>query len=127
MPFPIQVSQEQYEALVALARLGATTPDAQRQLEAFLVDLEKSNGITRYLLLVQWQEADYALPPTVRFPEVWPPELRKKIERIDRPIAKADVDKVLAANAKKPVNVLVTKDPGGTVGWTQIDAFFSVG
>ena len=125
MPFPIQLNQEQYEALVSLARLGATNADTQRRLEAFLVDLETTNNIKRYLLWVQWQEADYPLPPTTRFPEVWPPELRRVIEQVDRPIARADVNAVLRTNAKNPTNVLVTQDPGATVGWTQIDAFFA--
>lgn len=119
-----KLTQEQYSALVALARSGIPV-DGRLALEEFLKDIEKSNGATRYLLWVQWQEADQPLPPTVQFPDKWPPELRKLIERIDRPIAKADVDAVLAANASKPVNVLVTKDPAGRVGWTQEAVFFT--
>lgn len=124
MPFPLQLDQQGYEALIALARKGASTPDEARRLDTFLVSLEKNNGINRYGLWVQWQEQDQPLPPTTRFPEVWPPNMRFFLELISRPIARVDVDAVLKQQARKPTNVLVTKDPGAIVGWTAVDQFF---
>lgn len=118
------LTQEQYEALVSLSRRGATTESSLRQLEVFLRSIEKANGVTRYFLLVQWQESNQALPPTAEFPKVWPPELRATIELISRPIARADVDALIKKKAKQPVNVLVTTDPAGVVGWTQLDKYF---
>lgn len=115
---------EQYEALAYFARAGLE-PDKLREVNAFLTDIEKSNGVTRSFLWVQWQETDYALPPTARFPDKWPPELRFSIERTDRPLARADIDKVLASKAKKPVTILVTTDPGAELGWTPINDYFS--
>lgn len=120
----LTLNQEQYLALVSLARAGATTPDQQRVLEKFLKDLESSNGMSRYSLLVQWQELESPLPPSTDFPAVWPPEMRALVERTDRPIAKVDVTKVVADKAKNPTNVLVTKDLGGIVGWTRLNDFF---
>lgn len=122
----ITMTLEQYQALVALSRRGTSSSDQQLSLEEFLVDIEKKNGIIRYLLWVQWQELEQALPPTVKFPEVWPPELRRLLQQINRPIARADVDAVLSAAAKKPTNILVTRDPAALVGWTPIDVFFRV-
>lgn len=117
------LSQEQYEALVALARIGAATPQQKRDLEAFLEPIEKAAGITRYKLWVQWQEAD-APPPKGEFPETWPPELRYYFELLSRPIARTDVDRVLVLRARNPVNVLVTPDPAALVGWTKLEDFF---
>ena len=124
MPFPLQLSQQDYEALIALARKGAASAEEQRQLNDFLRRLETNNGITRYGLWVQWQEQHQPLPPTARFPEKWPPEMRFYIELVSRPIARADVEAVLKQKARKPVSVLVTRDPGAIVGWTELDQFF---
>lgn len=120
------LSQEQYEALIFLARRGAEGNAQQlTQLDLFLRDIEKSNGVTRYFLWVQWQELSAPLPPGTNFPEKWPKELRKAIELIGRPIARADVDQVLDRYASEPMTVLVTKDPAALVGWTPIDDFFT--
>ena len=120
----------QYEALIALARDGTKNSDGSvdsdkaRKLDAFLRLIEKQNGVTRDAVWVQWQEMGEALPPTTNFPSVWPPEKRYFIELVTRRIARADVDQMLAARANKPINVLVTKDPGARLGWTPIDSFF---
>jgi hypothetical protein len=124
MPFPLQLAQQDYEALIALARKGAATPDEKRRLDTYLISLEQSNGITRYGLWVQWQEQDQPVPPKARFPETWPPNMRYYLELISRPIARCDVDAVIKQQARNPINVLVTKDPGAVVGWTQVDQFF---
>lgn len=121
----LTVTQEEYESLVTLARAGATTADKQRQLDAWLKLIEKKNDITRHQLWVQWQEADSPLPPQVSFPEVWPPEMRALIQQFSRPISKADVNALLEKKARKPVTVLVTSDPGATLGWTALDAYFA--
>jgi len=119
----VTLTLEQYEALSRLARNGAT-PDRVREIDAFLVDVEKANGVSRSFLWVQWQEAGQALPPTAKFPEVWPPELRMNIERVDRAISRADIEKALSSRARRPVKVMVTVDPGAELGWTPIDDFF---
>lgn len=118
------LSQEQYEALSALARRGATTPDMLRALDAFLRQIERDNGISRYGLWIQWQEMDQPLPPNIEFPKTWPPEQRFYLEMLSRPIAKADVDKVLALKARKQTNVLVTPDPAAMVGWIDYETYF---
>lgn len=120
----ISLEQDQYEALVALARKGAVAPEGARALETFLIDLEKRSGVHRYLLWVQWQELGQPLPQGTDFPTQWPPEMRARIDLISRPVSRADVQAVLAAQALQPTNVLVTRDPGALVGWTQLDAFF---
>jgi hypothetical protein len=124
------LSQEQYEALVSIARLGTqdangnVLSDKARNLDAFLKDIEKSNGVTRSSLWIQWQEIDSPLPPTTRFPEVWPPEMRFFLEFISRPIAKTDVQEVVKKKARNPITILVTPDPGAQVGWTPLDQYF---
>lgn len=120
----IELDQEQYLALISLARKGADTPDKKRVLENFLKDIDAANGVSRYVLLVQWQEADAPLPKNADFPVVWPPSMRLTLERTDRPIAKSDVTKAVAAKASNPVEVLVTRDLGGIVGWVKLNDFF---
>jgi len=119
----VTMTLEQYEALTYYARYERL-PDTLRSINAFIQEIEKANDITRSFLWVQWQEMDYALPPTARFPDKWPPELRFSIERSDRALSRADIEKVLAVKARKPVTVMVTTDPGGELGWIAIDDYF---
>lgn len=121
----LTVTQEEYESLITLARAGAKTAEQQRQLEAWLRLIEKKNNVVRYQLWVQWQEVDSPVPPTARFPEAWPPELRHFIQQFSRPVSKLDVQEALAKKARKPVTVLVTPDPAAELGWTPLDTFFS--
>ena len=120
----VTLDLEQYLALVSLARVGADTPEKKRVLESFLQNIDAANKQTRYTLQVQWQELNSPVPASADFPAVWPPSMRATVERTDRPIAKSDVMKKVTSLAKEPTNILVTKDPGGIVGWTTIDAFF---
>lgn len=120
----LTLSLEEYLALSSLAREGSTSPDQKRVLETFLKTLDERAGISRYLLVAQWQELRADVPPTANFPTVWPPEMRLTLERSDRPIAKSDVISAVNKKAKSPTNIMVTKDPGGIVGWTKIDDFF---
>jgi len=130
MPFPITLQQSDYETLVELARRGTldssgqVMPDKARDLDSWLKDLELANDIHRYALWVQWQEQEAPLPPGTQFPERWPPEMRAYLALTSRPIARSDVDTLLDSKARSPTNVLVTRDPGATVGWTQVDVFF---
>lgn len=119
------LTQEQYEALIFLARVGVEGDQGKQvELDRFLRNIEQTNGITRSFLWVQWQEVSAPLPAGTRFPEEWPEKLREAIELVTRPVARADVEAVLEANASEPVSVLVTKDPAGIVGWTTLDDFF---
>ena len=127
------LSQEQYEALIALAYEGVKNDAGQvvdqtkaLQLDVFLRSIEASNGVTRSVVWVQWQEMDAPLPPGTDFPRVWPPELRQKIDLISRPVSRSDVDDLLAARATNPTSVLVTRDPAGILGYTELDNFFLV-
>ena len=132
MPFPIQLDEQQYSALVSLARAGTKDiagnpiPEKARRLEEFLKGLERQSDIERSILLIQWQETDHLLPPGTNFPTKWPPEQRFLLELVSRPISKDDVMKVLDARARKPTNVLVTKDPAGLVGWATLNSYFNV-
>lgn len=118
------LTQEQYEALIALARAGALTTGDAQNLEAFLRQIETASGVTRYSLWVQWQEMDQPLPPNTNFPAVWPPQLRSFMERLDRPIAKAEVIALVNSKAKRPTNLMCTRDPSALLGWTKITDFF---
>lgn len=119
------LTQQQYESLIALARTGVSGNQQKMvELDRWLREIEDANGVTRYFLWIQWQEKSAPLPRTARFPEVWPERLRKSIEFISRPIAKADVEEVLDKYANDPIEVLVTPDPNALLGWTPLDDYF---
>jgi len=124
------LSQEQYEALIALAREGTKDAEGQVQqdkavnLDAFLRTIEKENGVERSAVWVQWQEMGQPLPAGTNFPSVWPPTMRVYIEFVTKQVARSDVDEALRQNATAPTAVLVTRDPGATCGWTEFDKFF---
>lgn len=122
----ITMSMQEFETLVALARVGAPEGDSARRLSEYLTGIEKNNGITRYSVWVQWQEMDEALPAGTVFPDTWPPQLRWFIELTTRPVSRSDVDAVIAVQARSPVNILVTKDVGARYGWTPLADFFVV-
>jgi hypothetical protein len=125
------LTQEEYEALIALAREGTKNDagqvdhDLSVRLDAFLRNIEKNNGIERDAVWVQWQELDEPLPPGTRFPEEWPPKMRLYIEFISRKVSKADVDEALRQNAKNPTSEMVTSDPGAMYGWTPLEDYFT--
>lgn len=124
------LTTEQYEALIAFARKGTCdrNPQLQQQqavqLDAFLRKIEASNNITRYALWIQWQDPTAPLPPGVRFPETWPPNLRYYLELLTRPIAESDVTTIVNDRTPNAQNIMVTPDPAGLLGWTPIAQFF---
>lgn len=120
----ITLQPSEYNTLVSLARQGATTADSARSLESFLQSIERANGVERDTVLVQWQELGAPLPAGTSFPESWPPQLRSSLTLVSRRIAKTDVQALVAAKASQPTSILVTRDPAGLVGWTELDAFF---
>lgn len=127
MSLAFSLSLEEYEALVALARNGAQAsgdPNKSRQLETWLRLIEQNNGVTRDLVVVLWQEMNAPLPQGTFFPTVWPPTLKRTVELTTRPVARADIDKVLEVHASNPTSVMCTRDPEGVLGLTPIDQFF---
>jgi len=124
------LTQQQYEALIEFARRGTRDDDgvidteSSRQLDEFLKFIEKDNGITRDGVWVRWQESDQPLPPGSSFPDQWPPSMQYWLEFIGRRVSQADVEAVVDAQARAPVNVMVTRDPGARVGWTEVANFF---
>jgi hypothetical protein len=126
----MSLPQSDYETLIEFARRGTldakgnVLTESALALDSWLKDLERRNGIHRSALWVQWQEQDAPLPVGTNFPDRWPPELRKYLALTSRPIIKSDVVALLSNAAKNPTNVLVTRDPAATVGWTQLDIFF---
>jgi hypothetical protein len=127
----ITLTQEQYESLLAFAQRGTRLHDGrinQQQalvLDAALQDIEKSNGITRYSLCIRWQNPTAPLPPGTNFPKTWPENLQYFLQFISRPITKADVLAIVAQKTSNAINIMVTPDPAGLLGWTKVDLFFA--
>ena len=118
------LTSDEYAELVALARKGTSDQQALDQL--LLVPIEQRNSIARYLLVVQWQDATAVIPVTSEFPASWPPNLRMTIEQLNVPISRQQVEDAVALRANKPVSILVTPDPNGSVGWSTLDQWFAV-
>ena len=127
----ISLSQEDYEALVALAQRGVREPDGsinQQEavvLDTFLQNVERLNGIKRYSLWVQWTDPTAPLPPGIRFPETWPPHLRQRIQFISRSISKTDVLNLVNQRTPNALDILVTPDPAALLGWTDVRTYFT--
>lgn len=138
-----RLTQEQYEALIALAREGVKVvgedgllrvdQDSAIRLDGFLRSIEASNDVVRDAVWIQWQELRQPVPPAAAFPESWPPQQRAYLEFVSqrdsgtgsvRRVSKADVLERLRTDASSPTNVLVTRDPGARNGWTELDKFF---
>lgn len=120
----LTISEEQWDTLISLAQQGATTAEARRQVETFLLEIEEANSIVRYSLRVRWQEAGAMLPANVSFPRSWPPEYEITIRKLGVPVLRSDVETAVRQRAKNPVSIMVSKDPGGEYGWQTIDQYF---
>lgn len=113
----LTVTRPQYDALIAAA-LAHNDGEVLR-LRGII---DKANGINRYFLYIRWTEVGGLPPRRIELGKGWPPELTYQLE-LDRPIARADVDSVLAQQTVNPVDTQVTPDRAGVVGWTILDDF----
>jgi len=114
----ITITRAQYDALLALA--SASDPSAAYQLQKAI---DATNSITRYILNIRWQEMGGTPPPRINLSTTgWPPTQTYRLE-LERPIERADVDVALKQAATNPVDVHVTSDPAGKVGWYELDAY----
>ena len=117
----VTLARDEYERLLDFAygrRTGTTElRDLQRRIDT-------ANDIKRYLLNIRWYEFGGKPPSRIELKEqgTWPPT-QETILRLDRPISRLDVDEVLRSKAKSPVDVTVTKDERGIVGWTELAAW----
>jgi len=122
----IQLKQAQYDKLMYYAQIGAAGAGSLQQFEELRQAIETDNGIKTYVLVVSYQEVPLEPAPfNVLAP--YPPGVRKTL-RLSRPITRQDVDDALRNVATTDELTLVTPDPLGVVGWTQLGAYnFSTG
>lgn len=124
------LTQEEYEALIALAQKSTVNPDGsvnQQQavvLNNYLKQIEQENGITRSSLWIRWQDPTAPLPPGTNFPKTWPPTLQYFLQLVSRPIAQSDVLTVVSQRTSNAQNIMVTTDPAALVGWTKLADYF---
>ena len=124
----IELDVHEYEALASRARAGVATSGGDVVgFENVLARIDARNGVTRSVLCVLWSETGASLPEGTRFPDAWPRHLSARLEQLTRPIARADVERVLASRATRPTRVFVTPDVEGRRGWTSLDAYFAPG
>lgn len=116
---PVTLTRSQYESLLA-----AIDGDEQVDTAAIRAAIDSANGIQRFLLRIRWLETggSTAVPFSIREGGDWPPQQTFEL-RQDRAIAREDVDDVVRTQATNPVDVQVTPDPAGVVGWTGVDDY----
>jgi hypothetical protein len=114
---PISMSRANYETLLTAALAG----NAAAANEVSTV-VDRENSIRRYVLHVRWINVGGQGPSRVELGRGWPPESTYVI-RAESPISRLQVDEVLAQNATNPISVMVTRDPNGVVGWTEVDVY----
>lgn len=122
----ITLTEQEYLALVALAR-DALKGETNKTLalEETLKSIESRAGLHRFLLVVRWEDLGLNPPPySAEFIDSYPAALEGRIERVDRPIAKADVVAYVATKARRAGEIYVTRDPAGRVGWSKLSQFF---
>lgn len=122
LPTTVTLTFTQYEFLVKMAQayerignsagLSPTVDEVRKQ-----VDL--ANSITRYELLVRWQDLGGKQPSRIEIGKGWPPQ-QTGLLVMDRPILRSDVEAYVGGYASNPVDIAVTKDVRGVVGWTLL-------
>ena len=124
----IELDVHEYEALIRAARAGVASSGGDVVgFENVLARIDARNGVIRSILCVLWSETGVSLPEGTRFPGAWPQHLSARIEQFTRPIARVDVERVLASRASRPTRVFVTPDVEGRRGWTSLDTYFASG
>lgn len=113
----MEITREQYEALLNLAR--QQSPEQTQQISDLI---DRVNGITRYHLHLRWQDVGGQPPPRIELGKGWPVETTIHLVQ-DRPFASSDVDEFFENNTINPVTIHVTKDPNGELGWYELNAF----
>lgn len=115
----VSLTRDQYDLLLEYA-YGTIVSDValvemQRKIDA-------ANGIKRYALLLRWMETGGAAPTRIELGKGWPVS-QQFLLKMDRPIAREDVDNILRTQATRPVSVTVTPDVRGVLGWTELEVW----
>lgn len=119
MATDVTLTRSQYESLLA-ALDGDTQVDATTLRRV----IDSANNIQRFFLKIRWFETGGATsqPFSIQNGGNWPLTQSFTL-RQDRAIAREDVDDVVRTQATNPVDVQVTTDPDGVVGWTDVDDY----
>ncbi len=114
----VTMTRAQYDALVAAGIEGDETE--VKRLQKLIDD---ANSIKRYRLFIRWQDVGGQAPATIELGKGWPEQQTYLLEKETLPIAREDVDEVISIQAENAVDVQVTLDVNGVVGWTLVDDF----
>lgn len=122
----ITLKDSQYATLMLYAEVGAAGRAKLTEFEELRRSIEADNGVQTYVLVISYQEVPVA-PAPVNYSGEYPPGVRKTL-RLNRPITRQDVDDLLRDVPTTEELTLVTPDPLGVAGWSQLSAYnFSTG
>ena len=116
----ITLRKTDFDVLAALA-LSASVD--RRQTQKFIEKLEQDNGITRYRLLVRWQDPNAPAPPGQAYPVSHPPFSTGLLELTRLPV-RVDAEGLAKSSAPQAINIMVSKDLEGQGGWHTLDGYF---
>lgn len=120
----VTVTDDEWNQLVGLAQ-QSLSGESLRELASQLIEIERRNEIRRYQLLVRWTEVGVPLPASTTFPTTWPASYQAVLRKINVPITRAEVEQCVSDRARHAVGaVLVTDDPAGIIGWSDLDTYF---
>lgn len=117
----ITLKDSQYATLMLYAETGASGQGKLTEFETLRQSIETDNGIKTYVLVLSYQEVP-VVPAPVNTTGAYPPGSRKTL-RLTRPITRQDVDDALRDVATTEELTLVTPDPLGVVGWSQLSDY----
>jgi hypothetical protein len=113
----VQVKPVDWQAIVGAVLKGET-----EDLNALLDRVDDENSLTRYYLYVKWMDAATPRPGAQDAPTDWPPWRSEWFVQYER-FTKEFVEDFVATQTTRPLNILVTNDPYGEVGYYELDEF----
>lgn len=111
------ITRQQLDALYFAAQSGNL-----ERVQSVIRQVDEANAVTRHALYVRWQT--YAGTPELYVNQRtdYPPFTKRQLV-MDRAISRDDVLKYVTEFSPSPINIQVTPDTRGEIGWTELDVY----
>lgn len=115
----MDITGEQYEALLVWARAGAEAADQEAAFLALRKAIDLEHLISRYTLVIRYEQ----LPEQPRPGESVAPKGGTKLIELTRKPTRDDVEDALRGETTYSGLIYVTADPNGEVGWYELEQY----
>lgn len=102
-----------------LLELVQADTDRLHAVNELVHQIEVTNGINTYVVVVRWLDHSHQHPRQVDNPQLWPPAMRGTLTATV-PITSDDIRTYVAAQCPDPIAIYVTRDPTGRYGWKKL-------